>query len=372
MCLTDANPSSHSPGEGIGGGTLPMYAEMHFTAWCYDTLPLSDVQFMKWEIVNKGTYAWNKCMTGFFMDPDLGDANDDYSACDTSLNMLICYNSTNQDGNGNPPSYGANPPAFGFKYLRSALNRSVDPNKYLGLTSYVSLYQGGAPYCIYNNAYSYEAYRLLAGFKKDSSSVWDPTYSPYRKTKFCFPGDPETNTGWTNTKGYLYGCADSNFTLYNNGNDIRCVIGSGASDFNVNVGETQTIVAAQMIARGNSYLNSVTKVKDLAAYVQNYYDDNFHEIIPPNPVPLKYSLYQNFPNPFNATTSIYFDVSQTASVKIVVYDAAGKRIQTLVDGTHPAGNFHYTFDGSGFPSGVYFYSLYINGDKETKRMILIK
>jgi hypothetical protein len=234
------------------------------------------------------------------------------------------------------------------------------------------LYQGGAPYCIYNNAYSYEAYRLLAGFKKDSSSVWDPTYSPYRKTKFCFPGDPETNTGWTNTKGYLYGCADSNFTLYSNGNDVRCVIGSGANNFNVNVGETQTIVAAQMIARGSSYLNSVTKVKDLAAYVQNYYDDNFHEINPVTPIPLKYSLYQNFPNPFNATTSIYFDVSQTASVKIVVYDAAGKKIQTLVDGTYPAGNFHYTFDGSGFPSGVYFYSLYINGDKETKRMILIK
>jgi len=372
MCLTDAIASMHSPGEGIGGGTLPMFAEMHLTAWCYDSPDLSDVQFMKWEITNKGSYSWEKASIGFFADPDLGDASDDYSACDTTLNMMICYNGDNMDGNGSPPSYGINPPAFGIKYLRSSYNRWISPEKYLGLTSNITLYQGGALPCIYNDAYSYEAFRLLHGFKKDSSSVWDPTYSPYRKTKFCFPGDPESNSGWTNAKGYLYGCADTNFTLGMYANDVRCVMGSGGYDFKVSPYETQIIVAVQMIAQGTSNLNSVTKVKQLAANVQNLYDYNFPVIINNNSEPGSYMLYQNYPNPFNATTSIHFAISKSSSVKILIYDLMGRELQTFVDEKLSAGIYARNFNGAGLSSGVYYYRLIVNGYSDTKKMLLLK
>jgi hypothetical protein len=56
----------------------------------------------------------------------------------------------------------------------------------------------------------------------------------------------------------------------------------------------------------------------------------------------------------------------------MIYDDMGRELQTLVDETLPPGYFNYKFDGGGFPSGVYFYKLIVNGLSETKRMLLLK
>lgn len=88
--------------------------------------------------------------------------------------------------------------------------------------------------------------------------------------------------------------------------------------------------------------------------------------------PFQYTLYQNFPNPFNPTTFIVFAISKTSSTKILIYDERGREIYTLVDEILPAGFYTQKFDGTGFPSGVYFYKLIVNGLSETKKMLLLK
>lgn len=88
--------------------------------------------------------------------------------------------------------------------------------------------------------------------------------------------------------------------------------------------------------------------------------------------PLMFSLYQNYPNPFNPTTFIVFAISKTSSTKILIYDETGREIYTLVDEILPAGFYTQKFDGAGFPSGVYFYKMIVNGLSETKRMLLLK
>ena len=60
VCLTDGFLETHLVGEGFGGGTAPMFNEVHFTAWCYNTSYLSDVQFMKWDVINRNIYPWNR------------------------------------------------------------------------------------------------------------------------------------------------------------------------------------------------------------------------------------------------------------------------------------------------------------------------
>lgn len=85
-----------------------------------------------------------------------------------------------------------------------------------------------------------------------------------------------------------------------------------------------------------------------------------------------YKLYQNYPNPFNPSTNIKFDVPKAGDVKIVVYDAAGKEMQTLVNKYLPQGTYETSFHGAGLNSGVYFYKISANGFTETKRMLLIK
>jgi len=89
-------------------------------------------------------------------------------------------------------------------------------------------------------------------------------------------------------------------------------------------------------------------------------------------VPKKYSLEQNYPNPFNPATKIQFQVPQSGDTKIIVYDALGKEITTLVDMFIKSGVYEVNWDASLYPSGVYFYRLEINNFSETKRMILLK
>jgi len=89
-------------------------------------------------------------------------------------------------------------------------------------------------------------------------------------------------------------------------------------------------------------------------------------------LPFMYTLNQNYPNPFNPTTSIEFSISKKSAVKVLIYDDMGRELQTLVNETLTPGYFHYKFDGAGFPSGVYFYKLLVNGLSETKKMLMIK
>jgi hypothetical protein len=92
-----------------------------------------------------------------------------------------------------------------------------------------------------------------------------------------------------------------------------------------------------------------------------------------NIVPAKFSLEQNYPNPFNPSTKIQFTLAEKSFVKLVVYNAIGKEIATLVNNVIPAGLHEVNFDASGLNSGVYFYTLKTgNNFVQTKKMILMK
>lgn len=90
-------------------------------------------------------------------------------------------------------------------------------------------------------------------------------------------------------------------------------------------------------------------------------------------VPEKFSLKQNFPNPFNPTTSIRFDIAKSSRMNLNVYDAAGKLVQTLINNeVVPTGTNEVVFDAGKLSSGIYFYTLSSDNFKETKKMMLIK
>ncbi len=89
-------------------------------------------------------------------------------------------------------------------------------------------------------------------------------------------------------------------------------------------------------------------------------------------VPQKYSLNQNYPNPFNPITKIKFEIPKLSNVKLTVFDILGKEIKTLINKNLKPGVYESDWDGSNFPSGIYFYSLKTSDFIETKRMILLK
>ena len=94
-------------------------------------------------------------------------------------------------------------------------------------------------------------------------------------------------------------------------------------------------------------------------------------------VPENFSLYQNYPNPFNPTTLIKFEIQKSKSetyskTEIRIYDVTGREIQTLVNEELQSGTYEVEFDGTNYPSGVYYYSLSTENFTETKKMVLIK
>jgi len=88
--------------------------------------------------------------------------------------------------------------------------------------------------------------------------------------------------------------------------------------------------------------------------------------------PLTFDLFQNYPNPFNPSTKIEYQVPEMSLVTIKIYDLLGREIKTLMNEEKPAGEYEVEFDGTGLPSGVYFYQLRAGNFVETKKMILMK
>ncbi|MCG8606453.1 T9SS type A sorting domain-containing protein [bacterium] len=89
-------------------------------------------------------------------------------------------------------------------------------------------------------------------------------------------------------------------------------------------------------------------------------------------VPKSFELHQNFPNPFNPTTKIRFDVPTISHVRLVIYNALGQEIETLVDERLTPNTYDADFDASHLSSGLYFYKLVTNGFSKTKKMLLLK
>ncbi|HMQ69788.1 MAG TPA: YCF48-related protein [Ignavibacteria bacterium] len=84
------------------------------------------------------------------------------------------------------------------------------------------------------------------------------------------------------------------------------------------------------------------------------------------------TLSANYPNPFNPTTTIKFDIRTPAFTKLTIFDVLGREIQTLVNEELKTGSYSLVFDGSEFNSGVYFYRLTSGDFTETKRMLMVK
>ncbi|GEM_PF-5500925 len=83
-------------------------------------------------------------------------------------------------------------------------------------------------------------------------------------------------------------------------------------------------------------------------------------------------LYQNYPNPFNAATTIKFGIPRAGKVKLDLYDLGGRKVAKILEGDYPAGDREIGFDGSGLPSGLYFYRLRFGDKSITRKMILLK
>jgi hypothetical protein len=143
---------------------------------------------------------------------------------------------------------------------------------------------------------------------------------------------------------------------------------------------------------GNHYNDSINKrpntvVSDSVADALHYASDHipvyatitFGNVIGItgniNVTPEKFSLGQNYPNPFNPVTKIKYEIPKNLAgniVRLAVYDILGREAALLVNAELKAGEYEAVWNATGFPSGVYFYTLRAGEFRQTKKMMLIK
>ena len=121
--------------------------------------------------------------------------------------------------------------------------------------------------------------------------------------------------------------------------------------------------------------NEVLSVKASYRLRQIDFDgaSQYSNVIELDPVnAMSFELTQNYPNPFNPTTKIFYQVANDMPVSIVLYDALGKEVKTLVSGNHSAGKYMIQLNAENLASGTYFYRMDAGAFSQTRKLILIK
>jgi hypothetical protein len=222
---------------------------------------------------------------GYWSDTDLGDANDDFTGCDTLLSLGYTYNGDNEDGDGAGITYGTPPPAMGYDFFQGPIVPSPGDSakffggwrqgfKNLGLTAFTLYINSSSVYSDPEQGQaigSIQFYRYLTGF------IWNgnPFIDPYtnQAVKFVGPGDPVAGVGWYEGEGWPGG--EDPF-------DRRHLMASGP--ITLAPGDSQEVVVGFVIAQGTDNINSVTELKRKDNAAQIAYDLDF-SLTPPPPSP---------------------------------------------------------------------------------------
>lgn len=136
----------------------------------------------------------------------------------------------------------------------------------------------------------------------------------------------------------------------------------------VNIAIANTTANVQLDSFGNLDVSQTYRFRyrvgnDIEMLVSN--EDN--EVIPSGIV-----LKQNFPNPFNPSTTVRFNLPESAHIQLSVFDMTGRLVQTLANGTYASGEHSVIFDAQNLPSGTYLYRLQSANYSMTKKLTLTK
>ncbi|MFC2088186.1 S41 family peptidase [Calditrichota bacterium] len=186
------------------------------------------------------------------------------------------------------------------------------------------------------------------------------------------PGDSIMAALLLKNNGSIATAENITTTLSTNSDCVKRIISEGAIYDDINPGQTVTMVGAYTIVMKDS-CPIINLIKfDVAIECNGYvfwtdsiifdFETGIEKINKNSP--LTFALKQNYPNPFNPITNIEFSIPKSESVTLKIYNILGQEVTILVSDKLTSGNYKYTWDASGFASGVYIYRLHA-GDPST-------
>ena len=229
---------------------------------------------------------------------------------------------------------------------------------------------------------------------RDSSAVYiyNNTFCNNQGDGICFQGDFEPgrlffiNNILVNTSGYGLINPWFIFDITIDYNDVYD--NSSGGYFNCEPGEHDISADPQFVNAGSgdyrlsenspcidagdpeSPLDPDSTIADIGVYY-------FHHLVGVEEtaqleIPANFALHPPYPNPFNPSTAISYQLQAASLVSLTIFDIAGREVAKLVEGFKPAGSHSVTWNAEGLTSGVYFARLTAGEFKQTKKILLIQ
>ncbi|HPG39431.1 MAG TPA: T9SS type A sorting domain-containing protein [bacterium] len=173
--------------------------------------------------------------------------------------------------------------------------------------------------------------------------------------------------------GTYQDCLDSN-PLFADSTDFHLqdaspCIGAGVDSIEV---LTKWYYAPVYDLEGNSRPNPVGSHPDIGAFENPLGSPVTGVVKEPGQLPGKLQLFQNFPNPFNPTTTIQFYLPNRTNVTLKVYDSLGREVGKLINAELPSGNHSVLFEAKDLPSGLYICRLKSGDHIQYQKLLLIR
>lgn len=120
------------------------------------------------------------------------------------------------------------------------------------------------------------------------------------------------------------------------------------------------------------YINSNSIVNSVYSIYSHGYGHASNVETGSNNIASEINLLNNYPNPFNPTTTIKFTLNKRAMVHVEIFDLLGRGIKSIIHTELAAGEYKYLFDGDNLPGGIYFCSILVGERKQIIKMVLLK
>jgi hypothetical protein len=378
LSIYNDNQGIHSESQGV-----PMGIEIHERAYAYSDPNLPDsmqavnfTTFYHYTIYNRSNLNYTKVYIGDWSDVDLGNYNDDYIGTDTLNNFAYCYNADNNDENvPGITGYGNKPPVVSHAIIKTPCTNDGVDNDHDGFTdengeqflmdrtTYYLNNIGAVNPAMTNPAIAVHYYNYMSGKWNDGSFFTNGgnAYGGTTPTKYIYPGNPATNSGWTES------------SAGNPAGDRRVIFSSGPFDFPANskiewgyavVFSQDTSQAVNTITQFNSRVQrDVRNVKYYDETHQNQQcSSSFNLGLKNNTKNLYASVY---PNPANNKVTIILS-EKVKIAGLTLTDISGRIIKqtTIQDDSE------VSLDIEGLEPGVYF--IKIDGERISLTQKLIK
>jgi len=252
----------------------PMGLECKVTIWGYNRPDeFGDMMFAKFQLRNVKSTKVDSTYLGVWADVDLGDGNDDFVGCDTTLSLGYTYNAAVDK------VYGVQCPALGYDFFQGAIlkgaakdtakafGKRIPGYKNMGMSGFTKYINGGGD--TYGDPETaQDAFNYMSGLTRGGVKYVDPITK-----KAVYPcrygtGDPVKGTGWLDKLDHPAG-------------DRRQLVTCGP--FTLAAGDSQEVVTGMLIAQGSDNFDSITRLKAADKKAQTAYDTDFK--MPPGPPP---------------------------------------------------------------------------------------